>query len=116
MTHIGGSIGGNTGKVNSFTGVDLGNMTGGVYNAGTLLQGNNLLCFVFEAMKFMAPDSLSPLFSSLGLPMQLVNDALAAPLLSLACPALKDLTVGGKPLWDGLQELYPGAAMSGRAL
>lgn len=37
-----GSIGGNTGTVNSFTGVDLGDTTGGVYNAQTLFEGNNL--------------------------------------------------------------------------
>ncbi|KAJ3804494.1 Chloroperoxidase, partial [Lentinula aff. lateritia] len=39
------SIGGNTGQVNTFTGVDVADLTGGVYNAATLLEGNNFQCF-----------------------------------------------------------------------
>lgn len=39
------SVGGNTGEVDTFTGVDLSNLTGGVFNAATLLEGNNLFCF-----------------------------------------------------------------------
>lgn len=39
------SIGGNTGTVDSFTGVDIADLTGGVLNAATLLEDNNLLCF-----------------------------------------------------------------------
>jgi hypothetical protein len=39
------SIGGNTGTVDSFTGVDLADLTGGVFNAETLLKDNNLFCF-----------------------------------------------------------------------
>ena len=46
-----GSIGGNVGTVNSFTGVDLDDVLGGVLNAGQLLEGNNLLCFVLEVVK-----------------------------------------------------------------
>lgn len=39
------SVGGNTGTVDSFTGVDFANLTGGVFNAETLLEDNNLFCF-----------------------------------------------------------------------
>ena len=42
--------------------------------------------------------------------------ALAAPLLSLDCPAWDDLNSGGEPIWEKLQELFPGAAKSGFAL
>jgi hypothetical protein len=38
-------IGGNTNGVNTFTGVDLGNLTGGVINGQNLLQGDNFACF-----------------------------------------------------------------------
>jgi hypothetical protein len=41
-------FGGNTGTVNSFTGVDVANLTGGVYNAQTLFQGDNFQCFAFQ--------------------------------------------------------------------
>jgi hypothetical protein len=38
-------IGGNTNGVNTFTGVDIGNLTGGVINGENLLQGDNFACF-----------------------------------------------------------------------
>jgi len=39
------SVGGNTGTVDTFTGVDIANLTGGVLNTATLLEDNNLFCF-----------------------------------------------------------------------
>ncbi|KAF2853377.1 Cloroperoxidase [Plenodomus tracheiphilus IPT5] len=111
-----GSIGGNTGKVNTFTGVDLSNITGGVLNTATLLENNNLLCFVFEVLKTFLPNSLSPLLKTLEVPIKLVTDVLAAPLLSLACPAWNDLTEGGEPLWDALQTTFTGAGQAGSSL
>lgn len=43
-----GSVGGNVGAVNSFTGVDLVHPASGVLNVPNLLEANNLLCFVLE--------------------------------------------------------------------
>ncbi|KAH9863940.1 hypothetical protein J1614_009873 [Plenodomus biglobosus] len=111
-----GSIGGNTGKVNTFTGIDLSNVTGGILNAATLLENNNLLCFVFEVLKTFLPNSLSPLLKTLEVPIKLVTDVLAAPLLSLACPAWRDMTEGGEPLWDVLQTTFTGASRAGSSL
>ncbi|RFU33006.1 heme-thiolate peroxidase, partial [Scytalidium lignicola] len=107
-----GSIGGNTGTVNSFTGVDLGNLTGGVFNVETLLEGNNLLCFSFEVVKTLAPNSLSTLFSVLDVPLQLITDTVGSALLNFACPALSDLTIGGQSFEKGIQKMFPGAAKS----
>jgi len=53
---------------------------------------------------------------TLEVPIQLVTDILATPLLSLACPAWKDLTEGGEPLWDGIQSQFPGARKAGSSL
>lgn len=39
------NIGGNTAGVNTFTGVDIGDLTGGVYNSQNLLNGDNFACF-----------------------------------------------------------------------
>jgi hypothetical protein len=107
-----GSIGGNTGTVNSFTGVDVSDLTGGVLNAGTLLEGNNLLCFVFEVVKTVAPNSLSTLFSVLSVPLKLVTDTIDIALLDITCPAFADLTVGGQSFQDGIQSMFPGAKTS----
>ena len=110
------SIGGNTGPVNSFTSVNLGNLTGGLINVGTLLENNNLLCFAFQIVKFCSPNILSDLLSMLDVPLEMITKALAAPLLSLDCPARNDLNSGGEPIWEKLQELLPRAAKSGFAL
>ena len=39
------SIGGNTGTVDSFTGVHIADLIGGMLNAQSLLENNNLFCF-----------------------------------------------------------------------
>lgn len=110
------SIGGNTGKVNTFTGVDLGDVTGGVFNVQTLLQSNNLMCFVFEVVKTLAPNMLSPLFTVLDIPLKMITDTLEAPLLNFTCPALADLTVGGNSFEEGIKNMFPGATRSGSVL
>ncbi|RMZ66270.1 oxidase [Pyrenophora seminiperda CCB06] len=110
------SIGGNTGTPNSFTGLDLSDITGGVLNSATLLEKNNLLCLVFELLKTFLPNSLSPLIKTVEVPVNMVTNILAAPLLSLACPAWRDLTEGGEPLWDGIQDKFPGARRAGSSL
>jgi len=100
-------IGGNTGTVNSFTGVDPGDLSGGVYNAQTLLQGNNLGCFAFqvsshrpfnlvvifmltraEAAQQGIPVALSGIISNLAPIIALVNQYISPVLDELNCPAL----------------------------
>ncbi|KAI1743859.1 Chloroperoxidase [Xylaria scruposa] len=110
------SIGGNQGQVNTFAGVDIADLTGGVLNAATLLEGNNLICFALTALKTFAPNSLSTIVKLIGTPLELVDNVLAAPLLDLACPAFTDLSLGGEDLWSALLDHYPGAKKNGIAL
>ena len=111
-----GSIGGNVGTVNSFTGVDLSDVTGGILNAGNFLQGNNLLCFVLEVVKMASPSYLSNLYSTLAKPLDLITQVVSTSLLSLDCPVWGDLTMGGQPLWTALEDKFPGAKRGSRAL
>ena len=111
-----GSVGGNTGTVNSFVGLDVTNITSGVLNAGTLLEGNNLMCFALDALKTFAPNSLSPLFETLAVPLALLDNAVTTAVSSLACPAFADLAMDGEPLDEALLGKYPGAAKSSSAL
>jgi hypothetical protein len=110
------SIGGNTGTVNSFTGVDVADLTGGLLNAATLLEGNNLLCLAFEVLKTASPNFLSGIWSAIAVPLQLITNALATPLLDLACPAFADMTLDGQPFWVALENEFPGAKKSGSSL
>lgn len=80
------SVGGNTGKVNTFTGVDVSNLTGGVYNTNTLLQGNNLACFSLQIAQAAVPDLLKPIFSSITAGVNQLNTAFNNALAPLGCP------------------------------
>jgi hypothetical protein len=83
------SIGGNTGKVNTFTGVNPGDITGGVYNSVTLLEGNNLGCFALQAAQQLVPSSLSGVIASIvTAAVNLVNTHVSPVIQSLDCPAL----------------------------
>ncbi|KAL1647739.1 hypothetical protein SLS58_002540 [Diplodia intermedia] len=96
-------IGGNTGTTNTFTPIDLQNLTGGLYNTATLLEGNNLACFGFQAAVQFAPDLLKGLVRDLAGSLGQLGDALTSALGGLGCPEL-----GGKS-WDesGLDQ-FPG--------
>ncbi|KAF2821658.1 Cloroperoxidase [Ophiobolus disseminans] len=76
------NIGGNTGTTNSFTPVDVTDLTGGVFKTGTLLQGNNFACFAYQLAAQAKPDILGGLLSA-------VTDAVGKVLSGLSCPQLK---------------------------
>ena len=42
-------VGGNTGTTDSFTGVDLQDLTGGVFNSEAFFDDNNAACFLYQA-------------------------------------------------------------------
>jgi len=96
-------IGGNTGKVNSFVGVDLGDLTGGIYNALDLLDPAKLVCFIFRLLLVAIPDLLQG-----GLLGGLIKTALnlltktLLPLFDPKCPGIQQ--------WDSdLLKDFPGA-------
>jgi hypothetical protein len=84
------AIGGNTGEPNTFTGVDIGDLTGGVFNAQTLLEGNNLACFAYQAVSIASPDILrGGLLGDLASKaVQTLTDALNPVLATFNCPQL----------------------------
>jgi hypothetical protein len=110
-----GNIGGNLGEVNSFAGVDLTDISGGVVNALNLLEGNNLMCFTLNIVKTFAPNSLSSLFKTLEKPLNLLNGAILDPLLDLNCPAFDELTARGTDIMEILKK-FPGAVKGAFAL
>lgn len=52
------SVGGNTGTTNSFTGVDLGDITGGAYHTQDLLDPTKFVCFFYQLSLAIVPDFL----------------------------------------------------------
>ncbi|KAJ3739986.1 Chloroperoxidase [Lentinula detonsa] len=91
------SVGGNTGEVDTFTGVDFADLTGGVFNATTLLEGNNLGCFLLQGAVLALPTGVSGLVGVLDQLEGTVN-----PLLKQwNCPQLQEIN-------ESLLENYPG--------
>lgn len=84
-------IGGNTGTTNSFVGLDISNLTGGVFNAQNLLKGNNLACFGFQAAIQFAPDLLQGLVSDVTGAVNKLTSSLGNTLNVLGCPTLKSV-------------------------
>jgi hypothetical protein len=81
-------VGGNTGTPNSFVGVNPGDLTGGVFTAANLLQGNNLGCFAFQALQLGLPSVLRGLVANVADVLALVNQYVSPVVQTLNCPAL----------------------------
>ncbi|KAI4935087.1 uncharacterized protein J4E92_002373 [Alternaria infectoria] len=81
-------IGGNTGQPNTFTGVDVDDLTGNVLNAQTLLEGNNLMCLAFQAASEAAPDVLRGLVGNVLVAVQKLASVLDPIIAELGCPEL----------------------------
>ncbi|KAL8828671.1 MAG: hypothetical protein Q9170_006502 [Blastenia crenularia] len=95
------SIGGNTGSPNSFTGVDVANLTGGVYNGASLAQGNNLQCFTFQLIQAEAPGLLTGVYENVTTALKMLGDNIGPSLAGLGCPQLEGVD-------EALYEGYPG--------
>lgn len=103
-----GSIGGNTGSVNSFVGVDPANLTSNVYNLDTLTEGNNLLCYGMQLTLQETPDILSGLFSDINEARDKLGSALNDATGSLGCPSLNNIDKGQFGQFPGYTEDYGG--------
>ncbi|KAF7342399.1 hypothetical protein MVEN_01828900 [Mycena venus] len=94
-------IGGNTNGVNTYAPIDVGNLTGGIYSAESLLKGNNAACFVFQAVQILVPDALSGLAEIVDIIVSKLLDAIGPLLVGLTCPELKTID-------RTMLERYPG--------
>jgi len=99
-----GVIGGNTGEPNTFVGVNLGDLTGGVFNAENLLEGNNLMCFALQVANVGSPDILKGLLGNALLAVQKLTSALDPLLKTLGCPQLAKYD-------KSLLQKFPGAGL-----
>lgn len=81
-------VGGNTGKVNSFTGVSVEDLTGGVLNAKNLFEGDNFACFAFVLAQQAIPDFLKGPLADLNNASAFLKPFLAPILDKLECPEL----------------------------
>jgi hypothetical protein len=82
------SVGGNTGTVNSFTGINPSDLTNGVFNAKSLLEGNNAFCFGLRVTMQVLPEPIKDvLVNVLGL-LDNATSQLTRAAHTLGCPQL----------------------------
>ncbi|KXT17383.1 hypothetical protein AC579_3877 [Pseudocercospora musae] len=96
------SIGGNTGEVNSFAGIDFSDPVSGILNLPNFLLGNNLICFALEVVKLVSPTYSNNIYATLFGTLGNIGSG-------LGCPVIPDLTHGGVPIGQYMQQTYPGA-------
>lgn len=109
-------IGGNTGKVNTFTGVSITNLTGGVYNAQTLAQGNNAACFVTQFLQQAAPDVLEGLFSDATAATAALTSELGSVSSKFSCPQIAKIDTSNLNQFPGYAKSYANYAPEGNGL
>lgn len=79
-------FGGNVNGKNTYTGIDISNITGGVYNADTLFQGDNLGCFLLLNFQQAIPLQLQGGVNDVGTAVALLNKYMPSYFSSLSCP------------------------------
>ena len=88
----------NTGTTNSFTGVNVDDLSGGVINGDSLTKNNNFACLAFQFAANAKPDVL------LGSLTKLTND-IGGIMSNLACPQLQSID-------DSQLQQFPGYTKS----
>lgn len=81
-------IGGNVNGVNTYEGVDLGNLTGGVYNTADLLNyqdSSGAACFYTQFIQAVIPDAAATLLGELSAITDLVNNYITPLAGNLSC-------------------------------
>lgn len=99
------SIGGNTGTPNSFVGVDPEELTDGVFNAQTLTQGNNLMCYGLQLAVQELPDLLSGLVTNLAAAVNQVSAPFGNATEKLGCPELTKINMDQFNKYPGYTKL-----------
>lgn len=84
----------NLGKTNTFTGVDVTNLSGGVLNSADLLKGNNAACLAFQFAAQAKPDVLLASLTKL-------TNLVTSTMSKLSCPQLQAID-------DAQLQKYPG--------
>ncbi|KAF4465696.1 Aromatic peroxygenase [Fusarium albosuccineum] len=100
------NVGGNLGKPNTFAGVDLGDLTGGVFNSAMLLEGDNLECFVLQFLMATTPDFLGTTFSDLTKALAPLTDRVQQLLAGKLCPELQEINMKLFEKYPGFTESY----------
>jgi hypothetical protein len=76
------------GTVNSFAGVDTGDLTSGVFNSAALLDPTKGACFLYQASLAAMPSAAAPALGALGSVLGWALNQLGPDMQRLGCPEL----------------------------
>lgn len=94
------SIGGNLdNQTNNFAGVQVEDLTGGLFRSADLLSGNNLGCFAFQTVAQIRSDLLN-----VGGLLSRLQAAVGGIVSSLSCPQLTKLDASELEQFPGYQQ------------
>lgn len=81
------------GKVNSYAAIDPADLTGGIYNARTLGEGNNAMCFATQFLAQTMPDmvSCSGVLNDLTGALSGFTKAFNTAFSALSCPEITSI-------------------------
>ncbi|KAK5160778.1 hypothetical protein LTS14_001791 [Recurvomyces mirabilis] len=102
------SIGDKTGTTNSFVGLDPEKLTAGVFNAATLAEGNNALCYGLQLTVQELPDLLSGLFTDISGAQDKLGSVLNNATDSLGRPKLSSVNKDQFAQFPGYTKAYSG--------
>ncbi|RCI17478.1 hypothetical protein L249_3301 [Ophiocordyceps polyrhachis-furcata BCC 54312] len=105
------SLGGNIGRVNTFTGLDLSDLFGGAFHSYNLLRGNASICVGLQVLKTLTPSPFSSVYANFVVPLKLIEEAINPLFKVMNCPVFEDLSKGGTTAWDAIKGRFPGAKM-----
>jgi hypothetical protein len=80
--------------VNTFTGLNVADISGGAFNAETLFQSNNFACFAYQLLQQGIPDFLNNVINDISPATSLVNKYVGPLVGGLSCPQLGKFDVG----------------------
>ncbi|KAH7330403.1 Chloroperoxidase [Rhexocercosporidium sp. MPI-PUGE-AT-0058] len=100
-------FGGNTGTVNSFAGVDITDLTGGVFTLADLADGNNGACFLLQASLQGLPDASDLLLGAVGSILGWATEQLGPLISKFGCPQLATFN-------QAFFKQFPGASYKAR--
>ncbi|RCI09490.1 hypothetical protein L249_3968 [Ophiocordyceps polyrhachis-furcata BCC 54312] len=79
-------LGGNRGKVDSFTRVNISDFTRGAYDDDTIGEGRNAACFAVDFLSLVAPSHFADVFEDVSRPMAMLREIQKEA--SKECPAM----------------------------
>ena len=101
-----GVPGGNTGTTNSFTGINVDDVSGGVFSLGNLAEGDNAFCFGYQLGEQLIPDAIRGLVTDLQEGLTELTGAFSKAFGAFNCPQIENTEMAQFNIYPGFTATY----------